>query len=75
MKTPSEEAYDEAVKRYNWRPFFQDFKMPKMGIYSDSSCPHEWVDVGFNHSKMVCKKCDIEQCKMFNQTAEYTTVK
>jgi hypothetical protein len=28
---------------------------------SDSICPHTWVDVGFNHSKMVCKKCNKEQ--------------
>lgn len=23
-----------------------------------SYCDHEWVDVGFNHPKFVCKKCD-----------------
>ena len=21
-------------------------------------CDHEWIDVGFNHPKFVCKKCD-----------------
>jgi hypothetical protein len=24
-------------------------------------CEHEWVDIGFAHSKMVCKKCDKEK--------------
>lgn len=24
-------------------------------------CNHEWIDVGFNHPKFVCKKCDEEK--------------
>ena len=26
-----------------------------------TSCSHVWVDVGFMHSKVVCKHCDIEK--------------
>ncbi len=26
-----------------------------------NGCNHEWVDVGFSYSKMVCKKCDKEK--------------
>lgn len=25
---------------------------------SRTTCSHEWVDVGFNHSNIVCKKCN-----------------
>ena len=32
-----------------------DFKMPKI------ECDHKWVEVGFNHTKIVCKHCDVEQ--------------
>lgn len=28
---------------------------------TDSYCVHEWIDVGFNFSKMVCRKCDVEK--------------
>lgn len=24
-------------------------------------CDHKWVDIGFTHSKIVCKHCDMEQ--------------
>lgn len=24
-------------------------------------CDHKWVEIGFMHTKMVCKHCDIEQ--------------
>lgn len=30
---------------------------------SYSYCDHEWVDVGFNHPKLVCKKCDKDKEK------------
>ena len=29
----------------------------------ENNCYHEWVDVGFNISKVVCKKCNKEQNK------------
>jgi hypothetical protein len=26
-----------------------------------TACDHKWVEVGFMHTKMVCKHCDVEQ--------------
>lgn len=32
-----------------------EFKSPTFG------CEHEWVDIGFRHLKIICKKCDKEK--------------
>lgn len=29
----------------------------------NQGCQHEWVDIGFNFSKIICKKCDIAKPK------------
>lgn len=28
---------------------------------TEPKCEHKWVDVGFQHSKIVCAKCDAEK--------------
>ena len=30
---------------------------------NQTGCKHEWVDVGFQFSKLVCRKCNIEKPK------------
>ena len=37
------------------KPFATD------GEIKTEFCTHDWVDVGFMHSKIVCKHCDIEK--------------
>lgn len=34
------------------------------------SCNHEWVDVGFNHTKEVCKHCDLLKSDCLKQQSE-----
>lgn len=40
-------------------------KWPAIGerliLPSKYHCQHEWIDVGFNFSKMVCKHCNVDQ--------------
>lgn len=36
------------------------------------ACEHKWVDVGFMHSKIVCKVCDIEKAVFEKQQTSFS---
>lgn len=38
-----------------------DVKLVAMEEQTETACNHKWVDIGFNHSKMVCYHCGIDK--------------
>jgi hypothetical protein len=47
---------------YYWDPKEKDEKEEEKEEKKETLyCSHEWVNVGFNHIKMVCKHCDIDK--------------
>jgi len=39
----------------------KNYELGSISEQLDKSCTHEFVDIGFTHSKMVCKHCNEEE--------------